>query len=234
MKAKHVLKCTTAAVALALSVMAGQASATTYTAQSIASNVRDMSGSSFVVSGDDNTSQISLPFQFSFYGQTFSTAFVSTNGFLSFNVNNQGCCDGLMMGSSALTGATIAAAWTDWIDTTTSKTVGNVGSREFILDWNGLEFPNQNPGHFQAILHEGTNAIEFQYGQTSTSSHTISAGIQDPGFGLGVSTAFGSNLNLTGQAVSISAVPEPETYALMLAGLGLVGFAARRKRVAKA
>jgi hypothetical protein len=25
-------------------------------------------------------------------------------------------------------------------------------------------------------------------------------------------------------------VPEPETYALMLAGLGLVGFAARRKR----
>lgn len=31
---------------------------------------------------------------------------------------------------------------------------------------------------------------------------------------------------------TVSAVPEPETYAMLLAGLGLVGFAARRKRTA--
>jgi hypothetical protein len=29
--------------------------------------------------------------------------------------------------------------------------------------------------------------------------------------------------------LDVSAVPEPETYALMLVGLGLVGFAARRR-----
>ena len=29
----------------------------------------------------------------------------------------------------------------------------------------------------------------------------------------------------------VAAIPEPETYALMIAGLGLVGFMARRRKV---
>lgn len=35
---------------------------------------------------------------------------------------------------------------------------------------------------------------------------------------------------LSGYVTSMSAVPEPETYAMMLAGLGLLGFAARRRK----
>lgn len=42
---------------------------------------------------------------------------------------------------------------------------------------------------------------------------------------------YGNYTTFTTNAVSaIAAVPEPETYAMMLAGLGLVGFAARRRR----
>ena len=37
-----------------------------------------------------------------------------------------------------------------------------------------------------------------------------------------------------GYATSITAVPDPETYAMMLAGLGLLGFAARRRKQAQA
>jgi len=38
------------------------------------------------------------------------------------------------------------------------------------------------------------------------------------------------DINNNGQVIAAGIVPEPETYALMLAGLGLVGFIARRKQ----
>ncbi len=44
----------------------------------------------------------------------------------------------------------------------------------------------------------------------------------------------GGRTTLSGIATSVSAVPEPETYAMMLAGLGLLGFAARRRKQAQA
>jgi hypothetical protein len=36
---------------------------------------------------------------------------------------------------------------------------------------------------------------------------------------------------VSGEVVSASPVPEPETYAMLLAGLGLLGFAARRRKL---
>ena len=49
------------------------------------------------------------------------------------------------------------------------------------------------------------------------------------------STLFGADLQPGFQGgddrlLQITAVPEPETYAMMLAGLGLMGFVARRRK----
>ena len=45
----------------------------------------------------------------------------------------------------------------------------------------------------------------------------------------GLPGAYYDNAGATKVSFSVSAVPEPETYAMMLAGLGLLGFAARRR-----
>lgn len=46
------------------------------------------------------------------------------------------------------------------------------------------------------------------------------------------SVTFSTHSNLLLDDITINAVPEPETYAMLLAGLGFVGFAASRKRSA--
>jgi len=52
---------------------------------------------------------------------------------------------------------------------------------------------------------------------------------------LSFANAGGDNLGaiLDNVVVSTPAIPEPETYALMLAGLGAVGYAARRRKQAR-
>jgi len=49
---------------------------------------------------------------------------------------------------------------------------------------------------------------------------------------LDISGQLGPSTTTASYAVALSAVPEPETYAMLLAGLGLVGFSARRRKVA--
>jgi hypothetical protein len=46
----------------------------------------------------------------------------------------------------------------------------------------------------------------------------------------GIFTATG--INNHGQVVVVGTIPEPETYAMLLAGLGLLGFIARRRKSA--
>jgi choice-of-anchor C domain-containing protein len=64
----------------------------------------------------------------------------------------------------------------------------------------------------------GWTTKNFVFQAVSTSSTLFFAGLQDSPYGVALDN------------VSVSAVPEPETYALLLAGMGLVGAAARRKR----
>jgi hypothetical protein len=51
-----------------------------------------------------------------------------------------------------------------------------------------------------------------------------------PGLYSAVTLTFSNDTAMGFDNFSVTAVPEPETYALMLAGLGVVGFVARRRK----
>ena len=56
------------------------------------------------------------------------------------------------------------------------------------------------------------------------------ASVVNPPTGFAYSVA--SGINNHGQVAAIGMIPEPETYAMLLAGLGLLGFVARRRKTA--
>jgi len=64
-------------------------------------------------------------------------------------------------------------------------------------------------------LIDGSNSIRFAYA-SPTSRGGRGQGLGDEGWGVG--------------SYTVTAVPEPETYAMFLAGLGMIGFMARRRR----
>ncbi|XVJ69088.1 MAG: PEP-CTERM sorting domain-containing protein [Rhizobacter sp.] len=93
-----------------------------------------------------------------------------------------------------------------------------------------------------ATLFSNADGALFSSDDTIARSGTItSTGISFTG---GASAAGSYYLNVTGiatgpqgglynGAISVAAVPEPETYAMLLAGLGVMGFIARRRNNAQ-
>lgn len=66
----------------------------------------------------------------------------------------------------------------------------------------------------------GADTLSLTYGASAGGSYYLSVS--------GITT--GSQGGIYNGAISVAAVPEPETYAMMLAGLGALGFLASRRR----
>jgi hypothetical protein len=81
-----------------------------------------------------------------------------------------------------------------------------------------------------AVGMTSTDIGVFEDGASLVSSlHLVGTGTNYDDFSWMVSAVPTPGMVNIGQDFSAAAIPEPETYALLLAGLGLLGFAARRK-----
>ena len=157
--------------------------------------------------GDDSTRLVQLGFPFEYYGQTYTSAWVSTNGFVSFQGPAHLCCNGIPLEQAQRN--TIYGYWTDLISG--GNPYYRTDSTSAIFGWyNTYEFGTQNLNTFEIGLFSD-GKIQFNFGTLGNTFHTVSSGITGPTSSDNVSLFYGQNVqNLQNQSgILTMAVPEP-------------------------
>ena len=134
--------------------------------------------------GDDQISgPINIGFDFTFYGQNFNNAFISSNGVLGFQNPINGCCSGYNLANPGNKYG-IFVLQTDLVNLQTTNpwytTQGEQGDRRFTVGW--YDMPIYYDGNFRSsfeiTLFESNNNILFNYGDLNTNGRFFTAGLK--------------------------------------------------------
>ena len=147
--------------------------------------------------GDDNTRAVNLGFTFDYYGKSYTSAWVSSNGFVSFQSPADLCCNGYPMDQSQRN--TIYGYWTDLISGGNPyyKSIDN----GILFGWYGTkEYGTNNSETFEIALY-GNGNIQINYGNVANTYHYVSAGLTGPTTSDNLELFYGRNVqNLSNQS----------------------------------
>jgi hypothetical protein len=159
-------------------------SADNYNVTGATLNIETLPNESTVSLGDDQVA-VNLPigFNFTFFGNQYTSFDISSNGFIAFTGSfNAGCCQGqnLTSGNTNL-GDLIALGWSDLRPSGSSiigyETLGTAPNRKLVVSFlNVPEFGRSNIVSGQIHLFERTNRIEL-HTATNTVSRVQTQGI---------------------------------------------------------
>ena len=160
--------------------------------------------------GDDNTRNVALGFNFEYWGQIFTDAWVSSNGFISFQSGNHLCCNGQPIEMAQRN--TIYAYWSDLISYT-----GNPYYRRddgsILFGWYGVnEYGTNNSSTFEIGLFANGD-IQLNFGNLGFSGYRdFTAGLTGPTADDNIPLFYGRNAQfLQNQSGLLSWIaPEPE------------------------
>ena len=151
-----------------------------------------------VVAGDDVISAaLPIGFTFTFMCNAYTSAYVSTNGFLSFSAVGNGCCSGAQCPSvGGNPNNYIAASWMDLNTnnggTITAQTIGTAPNQVYIVTFSNVAyFSGGGVYNGQIKIYQTTNVIEihtFNSNRGTNLSTTCTQGIMDIGGNVGYPT----------------------------------------------
>lgn len=156
--------------------------------------------------GDDSTARIDLGFEFTYWGQVFTSAWVSSNGFVSFESGNHLCCNGRPLEQAPRN--TIYGMWTDLISGANPYYVRKPGS--ILFGWYATqEYGTNNQYTFEIGLFDD-NKIQFNYANLAPFTfHLATAGITGPNAGDNILLFYGRDPSPLKNQSGILKWPEP-------------------------
>ena len=127
------------------------------------------------LTGDDVSAQVAFPFPVQVHGVTYNSAWVSTNGLLSFGASQTGTTKSVnpAMPTADAPNAVIAPFWDDLeVDASASiqkKVSGTAPNRTFVVEWRNVKFRPAGPDRvtFEVKIAEN-GQISFHYGTLLT------------------------------------------------------------------
>ncbi len=136
-------------------------------------------GNIITLTDDIISSALPIGFTFNFYGSNYTDAYLSSNGFLTFDpVAYNGCCSGQRLPDPSSPNSVIAFAWEDLAPPagglTGYFTQGVAPYRKFIAYFQNVPHYGSNnldPVTSQVILYETTNVIEIHTGAMPGNPH---------------------------------------------------------------
>jgi PKD repeat protein/glucose/arabinose dehydrogenase len=169
------------------------------------------------LAGDDAVQQISLPFPVRLYGGSYSTAWVDTNGLMSFvNPGGSATTFGASIPSTALPNLAVYPFWDDvWVDSSASvrtAVTGSAPNRQFIVEWRNVKFYQNAAARvtFEVIFDE-SGTITFAYsGIDSTvleQGGEATVGIENANGTVAVQYSFNQPVLRTGNGVTFTPPP---------------------------
>ncbi|MEV0561391.1 polymorphic toxin-type HINT domain-containing protein [Dactylosporangium sp. NPDC050588] len=144
---------------------------TAYTATTSTVPFADIDGpgsTTVALTGDESHTQISLPFAFNFYGTNYNSAYLSSNGLLSFTGQATDHTP-TTLPNTAAPNAALYPFWDDLnLDATSqvyTRTSGTAPNRQFAVEWyQAYLYGRSTRVSFTITLNESDGKITFNYG----------------------------------------------------------------------
>lgn len=165
------------------------------------------------LNGDDEATSVSLPFLFPFYNSRRSTAFVSTNGFITFDTGSTDFSNGKIPDLGTPNSA-VYPFWDDLrMDGPSKILVGSPTEDSFVIEWRDMTFAPffTIRTTFSVTLHKNGD-IEFQYklaDENPARGGGATVGLEDDNGLRGFQYSFNEQVLYTGLSILWSPALEP-------------------------